>query len=105
MKTAERRGDRLCVVVGCFVDEECTAGSIYNTEDIPLLNQDNFPWIVSVTLIDGHVQCFSFDGRDRFVLSEASRVGKKLALIELDSFAGGGWYLSGARSLGTRPVG
>ena len=89
MKTAERRGDRLCVVVGCFVDEECTAGSIYNTEDIPLLNQDNFPWIVSVTLIDGHVQCFSFDGRDRFVLSEASRVGKKLALIELDSFAGG----------------
>ena len=89
MKTAERRGDRLCVVVGCFVDEECTAGSIYNTEDIPLFNQDNFPWIVSVTLIDGHVQCFSFDGRDRFVLSEASREGKKLALIELDSFAGG----------------
>ena len=95
MKTAERRGDRLRVVVGCFVDEECTAGSIYNTEDIPLLNQDSFPWIVSVTLLDGHVQCFSFDGRDRFVLSDASRVGKKLALIELDSFAGG---------VGTLPV-
>lgn len=95
MKTAAGRGDRLRVVVGCFVDEECTTGSIYNTEDIPLLNQDNFPWVVSVTLIDGHVQCFSFDGRDRFVLSDASRVGKKLALVELDSFAGG---------VGTLPV-
>ena len=76
--------DPLRVVVGCFVNEDCTIGSLFNSEDVPYLNSNAYPWAKAYHLVTGHPVLYHFDGESRFVPS-ASTLGRKLLLVELDS--------------------
>ena len=82
---AARNGERLQAVVGVFVDENCTIGSLYNTEDVPYANMKQCPWTRSFTLLRSPVICYTLDKHGGFVPSESSRQGKRLLLVELDS--------------------
>ena len=82
---AKKGGERLQAVVGVFVDEHCTLGSLYNTEDVPYFDAKKFPWARSFTLVDSPVSCFTMDEQGGFIPSEATRRGKRILLVELDS--------------------
>ena len=82
---AAASGERLQAVVGVFVDESCTLGSLYNTEDVPYANMKQCPWARSFTLVSSPVICYTLDKHGSFVPSESIRRGKRILLVELDS--------------------
>lgn len=75
----------LKVVVGCLVDEDCTTGSLYNSEDVPYFNAKMFPWVRAFHLADGHPVLYHFDERNCFSPAGTASLGKKLLLVEMDS--------------------
>lgn len=82
---AAKEGERLQIVVGVFVDEECTLGSLYNSEDVPYCNKKQYPWACSFTLIGSPVTCYTLGRQGSFIPSESTRSGKRILLVELDS--------------------
>ena len=86
MKSAAGAGRRLRLVVGVFVDEGCTAGSLYNTEDVPYFKFKAFPWVRSFTLMKAPMMCQEVHGSGMLVPSAATAAGKKILLVELDSY-------------------
>ena len=85
LERAHKEGERLQVVVGVFVDEECTLGSLYNSEDVPYFNIKMYPWATSFTLVGSPTTCYTLGKQGNFVPSQSTRRGKRVLLVELDS--------------------
>lgn len=85
MKLARKTGEVLRMVLGIFIDEDCTPGGLYNTEDCALFDAEQHPWVRSFTLAEGPTVLYEFDRFGRLSPAVEAFQSKKLLLVDLDS--------------------
>ena len=85
MKSAIKLGEVLKIVLGIFIDEDCTPGGLYNTDDSPLFDTRQFPWAKAFTMVESPSVLFHFDRNGNLAPAVDAFQGKKLLLVDLDS--------------------
>ena len=85
LKEAGSSGGTLRLILGVFIDAECTPGGLYNTEECPFFKQKSFPWVRSFTIVEGPAVMYQIDSHGRMTPALAPLRGKKLMLIDFDS--------------------